>query len=189
MAPREITHGFGVPNRMNPHQFLVEIPKSRIENVEISEDFGAAALGTGVQKLNRAVIPRRVWTKVAPGLQSYLKRRLKEKQIRVSRFSTGENRIERILGREICVLAWAIEDATPEEAVIALLRWSSYRPEEMWWLFLQIDRDGGEWDSPRSGWRGAIKQALIRGEDIVSATARKPRPKISDPTPDLFGKN
>ena len=74
------------------------------------------------------------------------------------------------------MLAWAVEDATPDEAAIAFTRWSSHRPEELWWLFQQIDRDGGEWDSPKTGWRIAIRHALIRdGEDAPKAN-RRPRP-------------
>ena len=42
----------------------------------------------------------------------------------------------RLLGKELCVLAWAAEAATDKEtlAVIAQ-KWSSLRPEERWWLF------------------------------------------------------
>jgi len=183
---KDITHGFGVPNDPMPHQFLVRIPKGRLDPVEIWEDFGAAAIGSSSQTLCRAVIARENWHQVAEGLKSYLNRRLKEKGIRGSRFSMGDNRIERILGREICVLSWSIEDATRSEAAIAFTRWSSHRPEELWWLFQQIDRDGGEWDAPKTGWRVAIKHALIREEDEVPQRPRRTRPALEAETPDLF---
>lgn len=182
-----ITHGFGVPNDPLPHQFLVRIPAGRSDPVEIWEDFGAAGVGTTAQKLCRAAVSREAWRQVADGLKAHLNRRLKEKDLKASRFATGENRVERILGRELCVLAWAIEDATQDEAAIAFTRWSSHRPEELWWLFQQIDRDGGEWDSPKSGWRIAIRHALIRDDRDASKRVRRPRPIAEVKVPDLFG--
>ena len=174
MAEKLITHGFGVPNDPLPHQFLVRIPAGRTDPVEVWEDFGAAGVGTTAQRLCRATVPRDTC-------------RLKEKDLKASRFNAGDNRVERILGRELCVLTWAIEDATPDEAAIAFTRWSSHRPEELWWLFQQIDKDGGEWDSPKTGWRIAIRHALIRdGEEGPKAT-RRPRPATAaEKTPDLF---
>lgn len=183
---KEITHGFGVPNDPMPHQFLVRIPKGRSDTVEIWEDFGAAAIGSNSQTLCRAVIVREVWRQVADGLKGHLNRRLKEKSIKGSRFATGDNRVERILGRELCVLAWSIEDASKDEAAIAFTRWSSHRPEELWWLFQQIDLDGGEWDTAKTGWRLAIRHALIREGDEVAQKPKRIRPSAEVDTPDLF---
>lgn len=189
MAEKVITHGFGVPNDPLPHQFLVRIPAGRTDTVEVWEDFGAAGVGTAAQRLCRAAVQRDTWRQVAEGVKAHLNRRLKEKDLKGSRFSAGDNRVERILGRELCVLAWAIEDATPDEAAIAFTRWSSHRPEELWWLFQQIDRDGGEWDSPKTGWRVAIRHALIRDGEEAQKTPRRPRPAIpAEKTPDLFSK-
>ena len=114
---------------------------------------------TANAKLCRVEVPRDAWRKVTDGLKGHLNRRLKEKGLKVCRFATGDNRVERILGRELMVLAWAIEDATADEAAIAFTRWSSHRPEELWWLFQQIDRDGGEWDSrgPAGAWRSGTR--------------------------------
>lgn len=187
MVEKPITHGFGVPNSPLPHQFLVRIPLGRNDPIEVWEDFGAAGVGSTAQKLCRAAVPRDAWYQVAEGVKSHLNRRLKEKNLKACRFNTGDNRVERILGRELCVLAWAIEDATSDEAAIAFTRWSSHRPEELWWLFQQIDKDGGEWDSPKIGWRVAIRHALIKDGDEAPTAARRPRPKtFMEKIPDLF---
>lgn len=183
-----ITHGFGTPDHQMPHQFLVRIPKGRKEPVELWEDFGAAGLGTAVPKLCRTVMPRETWRQVASGVQAYFNRRLKDKRVKCSRFSTGDNRVERLLGRELSVLAWAIENATPVEVTLAYNRWSSHRPEELWWLFQQIDRDGGEWDSPLLGWRLAIRHALIWESEDVPKRPNHPRPLVKHNAPDLFGR-
>ena len=187
MAVKVVTHGFGVPNDAMPHQFLVRIPKGRNDPVEVWEDFGAAAAGTAVEKICRGTVRRDVWGRVSEGVKSHLNRRLKEKDFKASRFSIGDNRVERVLGREMCVLAWAIEDADAHEATVALTRWSSHRPEELWWLFLQIDNDGGEWDSPRTGWRVAIRHALIRDGEESPKSTRRLRPNLpAEKTPNLF---
>ena len=179
------TKGFGVPDVPMPHQFEVRIPQARTAPVEIWEDFGAAAQDTANAKLCRVEVPRDTWRKVSDGLKKHLNRRLKEKGIKASRFATGENKVERLLGRELAVLAWAIEDATVTEAAIAFTRWSSHRPEELWWLFQQIDRDGGEWDSPKTGWRAAIRHALIREGDVQEIRPKRARPVLKDVTPEL----
>ena len=187
MADKAATYGFGVPNDPMPHQFIVRIPPGKSDPVEVWEDFGAAAVGTASQKICRAEVRRDVWRRVADGVKSQLNRRLREKNFKASRFSVGDNRVERILGREICVLAWAIEDANADEAGIALTRWSSHRSEELWWLFLQIDRDGGEWDSQKDGWRIAIRHALIRdGEHVPSGTRRLRTGTHKEKSPNLF---
>ena len=187
MADKVVTHGFGVPNDTMPHQFLVRIPKSRNDPVEVWEDFGAAAAGTAVEKICRGLVPRDVWGRVSDGVKSHLNRRLREKDFKASRFSIGDNRVERILGREVCVLAWAIEDVDADEAAVALTRWSSHRPEELWWLFLQIDNDGGDWDSPRTGWRIAVRHAMIREGESAPASVRRRHLNVpGEMTPNLF---
>ena len=187
MVDEKVTHGFGVPNLPMPHQFLVRIPKGRTEPVEVWEDFGVRAVSSGTQSICRTKVPREAWRRVADGVKSHLNRRLKKKDIKPSRFSVGDNRVERILGREICVLAWAIENASADEADIAFTRWHSHKHEELWWLFLQIDKDGGEWDSPMTGWRAAIRLVMITDGGKAPMTIRKLRTGTpAEKRPNLF---
>jgi hypothetical protein len=183
---QDITYGFGVPNTPMPHQFIVTIPSGNNDPIEIWEDFGAAAAGTSGQKLCRVIVPRKVWRQIAEGLKAHLNRRLKEKNLKSSRFAVGANRVDRILGREISVLAWAIEDATEDEAAVAFSRWSMHRPEELWWLFQQVDRDAGEWDDNKDGWRMAVRHALIPTAKAAPTKKKRPRPVVDTKTPDLF---
>lgn len=186
MTINEITHGFGVPDTPLPHQFLIRIPGNHSGDVEVWEDFGAAGVDTSAQKVCRAALPLVAWQRISADLRRYLNRRLAEKNIKGSCFSIGENKVERILGRELCVLIWAIDEATPDETDMAFARWSSHRPEELWWLFQQIDRDGGKWDSPRSGWRTAVRHALIRDWGEVHGSAYPLQLSTDPPMRDLF---
>ena len=52
-----------------------------------------------------------------------LNERLKEKKLATSRWSSGTNKVERLLGRELCVLAWAVEAAPKDLIPDAMRNW------------------------------------------------------------------
>lgn len=166
MSDNKKTHGFGVPNITGPHHFVVRVPKGRNDPVTIIENYGCNGTTVDAKPVERVIISRDSWRTIAEPLKNYLNRRLKEKGFKVSRFSVGDNMVERLLGHEICVLAWAIEDANEDEAREAFTRWSAYRPEEMHWLYQQIVQDAGKASNEARGWRLAIKQALIVKDDL-----------------------
>jgi hypothetical protein len=186
MAKSEIHHGFGVPNDIEPHRFVVKIPQHRGEAVSIDENFGAAGLASNLRSICRVRIPRPTWRAVADEVKVYLNRRLREKGIRAGRFETGEVLVERLLGRELTVLGWAIEEMSPEEAAACVPKWASYRPEELWWLFNQIDRDAGEYDDARTGWRRGIRHVFAPATAPAIEKRAKRRSVDRSHTPDLF---
>lgn len=155
------TTGFGVPNVVGPHHFVVQIPAGRNDPVVVIENYGLNGETINAKPVPRVIVSRDAWRVVADPLKAYLNRRLKEKGFKVSRFSAGDNKVERLLGHEIAVLAWAIEQANEDEARIAFTRWASHRPEELHWLYQQIVADAGRPENKPTGWRLAIKQALI----------------------------
>lgn len=181
----ETYNGFGVPNTIAPHHFLVKIPKERAEPVTFWEEFGAEGIASGERKLCRVMIPRATWRAVAEPAKQYLNRRLREKGLKASRFATGDTPVDRLLGREIAVLGWAIEGLDPERAALAAAKWATYRPEELWWIFAQVDREGGEFDGPKVGWRIALPH-IFTGVGISETGKRKPKPRPAVDTPDLF---
>lgn len=155
---------FGVPNTAAPHHIVIKVPSDRSADAELWEDFGAAGIGTSLHLICRVILPRAVWCAIAPAVETHMNARIREKGLKTSRLRIGDNRIDRILGREVIVLAWAVEHMTPAQAEAAVARWKHYRPEEMWWLFQQIDIDGRAWDAPQKGWRAAIKVAFANNE-------------------------
>ncbi len=159
------TIGFGVPNVTGPHHFVVQIPTGRNEPVVIVENYGCNGETINARPVPRVIVSRDAWRVVADPLKVYLNRRLKEKGFKVSRFSAGDNKVERLLGHEIAVLAWAIEQADEDEARVAFTRWAAHRPEELHWLYQRIVGDAGRAENEPTGWRLAIKQALIVKED------------------------
>lgn len=45
--------------------------------------------------------------------------------------------VRRDLGKELVLLAWAIEDADPALIPTAIANWNGLVPEERWWLYTQ----------------------------------------------------
>ncbi len=183
------TIGFGVPNEMDPHHFTVDIPAARTEPVVIAEDFGLRG-GTGVvpDLVVRCKVPRAAWSAIAEESKRVLNERLKEKKIATSRWSSGINKVERLLGRELCILAWAVE-AAPKDLIPAAVRnWVALRPDERWWLFSMAATTTGGADDVDVGWRKAIRIAMTENPTGEEATAirakkRKPMPEERPPLP------
>jgi hypothetical protein len=74
--------------------------------------------------------------------------------------------MERFLGRELCVLAWAAEHASPEECPIICQKWQALRPEERWWMFAKTTAEAGKYGDTQRGWRKALYCALSDGTGI-----------------------
>lgn len=172
---KEKTHptvGFGVPVTTAPHHFIVSIPRGSRQPVLIMEDLGMHAEGEDNQVLDRVILPRPVWTEIANPVKRLFNQRLKANNLAVSQWKSGDNPVDRLLGKELCVLAWAVEDLPVEKIGTALRNWLSLRPEERWWLFgMTADAAGAPEDKGR-GWRAALGYAL---GDSPEKTIRNPR--------------
>ena len=183
------TIGFGVPNEMDPHHFTVEIPAARTEPVVITEHFGLRGGSNGLpDSVVRCRLPRAAWSGIAEEAKRVLNERLKEKKLSSSRWSSGTNKVERLLGRELCVLAWGVELAAKELVPNAVRNWVALRPDERWWLFsMAASMTGGE-DDGDIGWRKAIRIALTEnptGEEVAASRAKKSAAKPKDERPPL----
>ena len=185
------TIGFGVPNEMDPHHFTVEIPAARTEPVVMTEHFGLRSGTNGLpDSVVRCRLPRAAWTAIAEQAKRVLNERLKENKLSTSRWSSGTNKVERLLGRELCVLAWGVESAAKDLVANAVRNWVALRPDERWWLFsMAAAMTGGE-DDGDIGWRKAIRIALTEsptGEEVTEmrTTKAKAKTKAKDERPQL----
>ena len=98
------TVGFGCPNDTDPHHFTVEIPSGRQGFVVITEHYGIRAGINGRPELiERCRLPKAVWAQIAEHTKRHFNDRLKEKKLATSRWVTGINKVERLLGKELCV--------------------------------------------------------------------------------------
>ena len=171
---------FGAPDKFGAHLFRVELPGLRTEAVRIVEDFGYRGLEGGIPKdEDRAILLRPVWAGIADIARREFNDRLKAARISTGRWHTGTNLVDRLLGKELCVLAWAAETANDEQIPVICSKWAALRPEERWWLFSMTVAEAGLPDDTQRGWRRALFLALSDGE-TPSAGRKRRRPVESD---------
>jgi hypothetical protein len=166
------TVGFGVPVTTAPHHFVVSIPRGTRQAVRITEDLGMHAQGEDSQVLDRVFLHRPTWTEIANPVKRLFNQRLKAHNLAISQWKAGDNPVDRLLGKELCVLAWAVEDLPLEKVGAALRNWLALRPEERWWLFGMTAAAAGAPEDKGRGWRAALGYAL---GDTPEKTIRKPR--------------
>ena len=184
-APKTPTcHGFGFCPQASAHHFLVSIPAGNREEVLISEhltwDEATAgtpptfALGEIEGKL-RVLLPRAKWDAIADEVRVEFNKRLKQEGLKAGAWKTGTNPVSRLLGKELVLLAWAIEEADPALIPAALKNWLGLVPEERWWLYTMTCAATGHAVQGRNkGWRKAVRYALT--ENPVSDAPHEPLP-------------
>lgn len=188
------TRGFGVPTTSDPHHFQVIIPKANSGEVQIRECLGRQAQKRRPEVIDRVVLARVRWAKIRSEAQRAFNASLKTRNIKPSAWMVGTNLVDRLLGKELCVLAWAIEGMDLEKIQAAAVRnWLALRPEERWWLFGMTAMSTGGIKDGDKGWRMALRHAL--GDVAQSDPFRPPGRQAaqntaqpaSRPTLDLLG--
>jgi hypothetical protein len=170
------TIGFGCPNTTDPHHFVVEIPASRTGVVLIAEHYGVKAGINGLPEVaERCYLARPIWSQIAEDVKREFNERLRAKKMTASRWTTGVNKVERLLGKELLVLAWAVEGAQPETVPNAVRNWIGLRPEERWWLYTVTAAATGQPEDAEVGWRKALRFALT--ENPLAETMPMPSTK------------
>jgi hypothetical protein len=179
MSERLKTVDFGAPDHFGAHLFRVEIPAAKVAPVRIVEDFGYRGLEGGIpREEERVILARAVWSAIAPAARNEFNDRLKQVKLPTGRWHTGVNLVDRLLGKELCVLAWAAESATADQLPVIASKWAALRPEERWWLFAMTVAEAGLPEDKERGWRRALFFALSDGEkpppDRPRRAARRP---------------
>jgi hypothetical protein len=175
MSDKPQTVDFGAPDKFGVHLFRVEIPASRTASVVIVEDYGYRGQEAGVPRdEERAVLKRPIWSAIADIARREFNDRLKTAKVTTGRWHTGTNLVDRLLGKELCVLAWAAETANDEQLPVICSKWAALRPEERWWLFAMTVAEAGLPDDTQRGWRRALFLALSDGEKPAAKRKRRP---------------
>jgi hypothetical protein len=182
VSEKSATVDFGAPEVFGAHVFRVEIPAARTGEILIAEDYGYRGSEAGIPRdEERVALERRVWSQISEVARREFNDRLKAASLKAGRWHSGTNLVERLLGRELCVLAWAAEKATDEELPVIGSKWAALRPEERWWLFTVTVAEAGLPGDHERGWRRALHLALADG-DAPKPSKRRRRPV----EPDLF---
>lgn len=157
----EKTTGFGVRPENAPHHWIVRVPRDGDGTVRILEDYGAVGHDSGLfGPIPRAEIPRANWLALAAPLQEYLNGRLKSAGIKAGKFTAGDTKIERILGTEVCLLFWLIDDVDECSARDAFTSFARYSPAELHGLYYHA-RESTPTGMKARGWRKGLKFAFM----------------------------
>ncbi len=156
--------GFGFIPSEAQHHFLVEIPRGNNGFVIIYERFkwddGDDNIKIDYQSDKPKVkLSKHKWKLIEDTLRNEFNERLKKRNLPLGRWKTGFVPVERLFGKEMVLLTWAIEDSDPSVIPIAIKNWKGLSPEERWWLFTMTNASTGGINDKR-GWRKAVRYAL-----------------------------
>ncbi len=163
--------GFGFRPAESTHHFRVHIPAGSQRDVTISEHYTfddtrklpeqTGSFSDAYDGQLKVVLARVKWNGIAEEVRAELNRRLKASGIKTGKWKTGTNYVSRLLGKELVLLAWAIQDADPATIPTAIRNWLGLRQEERWWLYTMTNAASGNAESGRGrGWRKAVRYAL-----------------------------
>lgn len=174
------------------HGFLIEIPKGRGDSdlITIAEYRGDDLDHLGVRTVKtpspndpclRVIINRFRWLALAPAFWEEANRRLRANGLPVHKFIKNPGKplpVHPSLGKELCVLCWAVEDASPDDIPNALCNWEALAPQERWWLYTMTVATTGQALQKGIGWRKALRAAIadnpfVKGEGISPKARRE----------------
>ena len=165
------------------HGFLIDVPKGTVETATIciSEHRGSDLNHLGLRSTAapnptdaslRVLIDRQRWDSLAPAFWEEANRRLRANGLQAARFARAPAKpvpTHPSLGKELCVLCWAVEEAAVADIPNAVRNWEALAPEERWWLFTMTVATTGQALQKGIGWRKALRAALadnpfVKGE-------------------------
>ena len=189
-SPRKIV-GLGFMPEESRHGFVIDVPKGigGEDLIFITERRGEdldhlGANATQSRSLTdpalRVTIDRARWLALAPAFWDEANRRLRANGLAISKFQKNPSKpvpVHPSLGKELCILCWAVESASPDDIPNALRNWESLAPEERWWLYTMTVATTGQANQKNIGWRKALRAALadnpfVKG-DGLSPRARR----------------
>lgn len=165
MSEKPACLGFGFKPDESRHHILVCIPEKKDSSVVIYERFNwqdekvLQTVNVYGEDKAKAEISKHKWKLLEDTLRTEFNSRLKKQKLPAGRFVVGQTSIERLLGKELLVLVWAVEDCDPAVVPIAIRNWLGLAPEERWWLYTMTNAATGNIDD-RRGWRKALRYAL-----------------------------
>jgi hypothetical protein len=177
----DTTVDFGAPSGFGLHHFYVDIPAAPRSAISIFEDYGFDGDEQRRETVEcRVQLARELWTQIRDEVRKDFNSRLKSKKQSTGSWTTGKIKLDRFLGRELCVIAWAAEHAAPDECSIICQKWLALRPEERWWLYSKTSTEARLANQTNRGWRKALYCALSDGENIQAPPKVNPKLRKKD---------
>ncbi|MCP5417447.1 MAG: DUF3780 domain-containing protein [Chromatiaceae bacterium] len=174
------------------HGFLIDIPKGKgtSDIICVTEHRGEEINHSGIRTGDapslgdpalRVVIDRTRWLALAPAFWDEANRRLRANGLPTQKFYKNPAKpvpVHPSLGKELCILCWAVEEASPDDIPNALRNWEALAPEERWWLYTMTVATTGQAMQKGIGWRKALRAALadnpfVKGEGLSPKARRE----------------
>lgn len=157
--------GFGFDPGESAHHFVVHIPNGEENPVIIEEHFEwntEDSVAPPKPPIVKAELDPYRWGRIADVAKEQFNKIIR---------STGHQSVDwkpkkgNILaphfGKELTLLAWAVEDIDESLIPNAIANWKGLEPEERWWLYTTVNATFTRADVGRDrGWRKAIKIAF-----------------------------
>jgi len=186
-ARKSLGLGF-IPDELQ-HGFILHLPAGRAATADvfISEHRDFVLEGgelrprpvTPADPDARVLIKRPRWDAIATAFMEEATRRLRRAGLAVPRLpKRGPIPMHPSLGKELCILCWAIEDADSQLIPEAIRNWEGLAPEERWWLYTMTAAATGQAQQRGIGWRKALRFALtenpvVKGEGLPPRTRKQ----------------
>lgn len=176
--PEEARHGFVIDTSQTGKGDPVFIAELR------GEDLGRWERFSDIEPNNpalRVAITRERWLELAPAFWEEANRRLRANGLPAHKFQKSSAKpvpVHASLGKELCILCWAVEDAPLDDIPNAVRNWEALAPEERWWLFTMTVATTGQAAQRGLGWRKALRAALadnpfVKGEGLSPRARRE----------------
>ncbi|MCE8425331.1 MAG: DUF3780 domain-containing protein [Candidatus Methanoperedens sp.] len=181
---RPKVEGFGFDPSESEHYFQVSISSAKTGDVHISEHMSwqkgmwegkIRAVKSDTDERLRVILTHEKWDAIADVVREEFNRRLRlSDQKRGIWKVQGLTPVSRLFGKELVLLAWAIEDADPGLIPVAITNWLGLAPEERWWLFTMTNAATGHAiEGKGRGWRKAVRFALTENPVSVSQAEQR----------------
>jgi len=188
MAKRGRTYDFGFEPERSVHHFAVVATGAGA--VWIDERFvwrvGHEKIATPKPK-PKALLDAYHWSRICERVAEVFNQRLRQTGMKPGVWKKGETLLSPHFGKELTLLAWAVEDADATLIPAMLANWTGFAPEERWWLYTTVNATSSHPDYGKDrGWRKAIKIAFAENPtgELPPAALMTTDTKIS-PTQDL----
>jgi hypothetical protein len=184
--------GLGFLPKEARHGFLIQVPKGsgKDDLINVAEYWGNELNELGERSIDptstgdpslRVIIDRARWLALAPAFWDDANRRLRANGLGTNRFVKAPSKpvpVHPSLGKELCILCWAVEEASPDDIPNAIHNWEALAPEERWWLYTMTVASTGQALQKGIGWRKALRAALadnpfIKGEGLSPKSRRE----------------
>ena len=156
--PRMV-HGFGFEPQRSPYHFAVHLDPGEEGPVAVEERFTCESAAEARPPALKVVLDRYRWSRIADQLRANFNKRLRNDGFPTAKWTvSGDTLLAAHLGKELTLLAWAVEDADPTLIPNMVANWLGLAPEERWWLYTTINATAGHPPPRRNrGWGKAIK--------------------------------